>query len=487
MPHCFLGCVAAVAALSAYPEEIWNDGAVNSVFDIDVNAAGGLFYGATGATGLVVWTTANVGVNGAVGRLDTLGMASRVVVVGDVAFLVDSVMGVAIVDVSAPAKPVLLGSYEDLDVKEIAVSADGTFLYALRSNSVITVDVSSPASPALLATKPLTSPTALCASPTTPTLYVSDATAEILLLNMSSPSSPTPLGTISSSGNTITTMTASGNTVYLGAKGSLILVDVTNPAVPVKTAGLPLSVDVMGISAAGTTIYMVVSLSSTEETFLKVVDVSTPAKPVEVGSTPVGLREASAVGIIGTTAYVACKDRGVKVVSVADKANMTEVGEYPGGYFGTFDVAVSANRAFLARYRGLFTYDITNPATAVQVASDTSIYAYKASVDGNTLAVADMTDLVVYDVSGGVPVLLGKMPFSTDGVSVKLMGSTAYAADDDGLKIYDLKAMKMVGSLAVASVAAVDVANTTAYLACGSSGTVVVDVSKTDGQHCVRC
>jgi hypothetical protein len=75
---------------------------------------------------------------------------------------------------------------------------------------------------------------------------------------------------------------------------------------------------------------------------LRVVDVSTPANPTEVGfyDTP---RSAYGVAVSGSTVYVADWSRGLRVVDVSTPANPTEV-----GYFTTRRVMPMASRSAAA-------------------------------------------------------------------------------------------------------------------------------------------
>ena len=59
---------------------------------------------------------------------------------------------------------------------------------------------------------------------------------------------------------------------------------------------------------------------------LRVIDVSDPAHPTEVGSWDTGTGRRVAVS--GTYAYVAAGGGGLRVIDVSDPAHPTEVGSY---------------------------------------------------------------------------------------------------------------------------------------------------------------
>ncbi|MEO0070249.1 MAG: hypothetical protein ABIK18_05610, partial [candidate division WOR-3 bacterium] len=81
---------------------------------------------------------------------------------------------------------------------------------------------------------------------------------------------------------------------------------------------------------------------------LRVIDVSNPANPNEVGYYNT-LGEANGVAVVGSYAYVADERAGLRVISIADPAHPNEVGYYdtPGYALG---VAVSGNYAYVADY-----------------------------------------------------------------------------------------------------------------------------------------
>ena len=81
---------------------------------------------------------------------------------------------------------------------------------------------------------------------------------------------------------------------------------------------------------------------------LRVIDVANPAAPVKVGNydTP---GDAEDVAVAGHTAYVADGDSGLRVIDVTDPAAPVEVGFYdtPGDARG---VAVAGHYAYVAAY-----------------------------------------------------------------------------------------------------------------------------------------
>ncbi len=106
--------------------------------------------------------------------------------------------------------------------------------------------------------------------------------------------------------------------------------------------------------------------------YVVVVDVSNPAKPVEVGR--VGLYSDQwyarpwVLTVVGNYVYVADASGGMRVVSVADPGKPVEVGAYTAAGLHVMDIAVVGGYAYLATWPGgLRVLDVANPAHPVEV------------------------------------------------------------------------------------------------------------------------
>jgi hypothetical protein len=167
---------------------------------------------------------------------------------------------------------------------------------------------------------------------------------------------------------------------------------------------------------------------------LRVVDVSDPANPTELGFYDAP-GHAYGVYVSGSTAYVAHYDGGLRVVDVSDPANPTEVGYYdtPGNAEGVY---VSGSTAYLAgAYRGLRVVDVSDPANPAEVGYyDTPGNAEGVYVSGSTAYVADYDGgLRVVDVSDPAnPTGVGYYGTPGWATGVYVSGSYAYVADGGG-------------------------------------------------------
>ncbi|KKL04112.1 hypothetical protein LCGC14_2619330, partial [marine sediment metagenome] len=185
-----------------------------------------------------------------------------------------------------------------------------------------------------------------------------------------------------------------------------------------------------GVSVSGTYAYVADGWGG-----FRVIDVSDPAGPIEVGyyDTP---GRADAVSVSGTYAYVAgYGDCGLRVIDVSDPASPIEVAYYDtlGSVHG---VSVSGEYAYVAGgYDGLRVIDVSDPAVPIEVGYyDKTWGAYGVSVSGRyAYVVAGNSGLRVIDVSdpaSPIEVAYYDTPGSPGGVSI--LGPYVYVADGSG-------------------------------------------------------
>jgi hypothetical protein len=114
---------------------------------------------------------------------------------------------------------------------------------------------------------------------------------------------------------------------------------------------------------------------------LRVIDVSDPAAPREVGAYNTD-GFAQDVAVVGTLAYVAAGNAGLQVIDVSDPTAPRQVG-YSGTPSEAKGVAVLGDRAYVAASDGLRVIDISYPSPGMPVlgACDTPGWAVDVAVD----------------------------------------------------------------------------------------------------------
>ena len=148
-----------------------------------------------------------------------------------------------------------------------------------------------------------------------------------------------------------------GDYAYYGSGTALMVADVSDAALPQVVGGVVLPRMISDVAVSGIYAYVV-----DDENGLRVIDVSTPSSPSEVGSvsTPVGGAYGVAVG--GGYAYVANQSKGLRVVDVDPPSSPAEVG-FIDAPDNSLDVEVSGGYAYVAQYNdGIRVLDVSTPS-----------------------------------------------------------------------------------------------------------------------------
>ena len=273
----------AVASFGAQPGRVYAGQSGTATITVTVSNGG-----PAGASSVTVTTFSPV----ALAFLPLPGFQNAVEVSGDLVFVASGCFGLSVVDVTNLQTPVLVaqlatpGSANDVRVA-------GTVAYVAEDDGLQLVDVSDPAHPVLL-------------------------------------------GSLSFPAGRQVRVAVGGNLVYLAdLTFGLHVVDVTNPMQPREVGSLALAGTPRAVSLGGTGLggfgltgsYAVVACG---DGGVAVVDVSVPAAPVLVGTTPPGHPRAGSVTVRGHYAYVAAGEEGIygglHVVELADPTNPVEVG-----------------------------------------------------------------------------------------------------------------------------------------------------------------
>jgi hypothetical protein len=228
----------------------------------------------------------------------------------------------------------------------------------------------------------------------------------------------------------------SGSLALVGSGTTMLVLDVSTPSSPQLLGSVTLPEQVYGIAAAGSHAYVANGMSG-----LRVIDVSNPAAPVEVGVSDVTNEGAVDVAVAGSHAYVAYGSLGLRVIDVSEPSLPGVVGaiDTPGTAMG---VAVAGSHAYVADgSSGLRAISIANPAAPVEVgALDTPGYAYGSAVAGNHAYVADGTALRVISIANpAAPVESGSFSTGNTALKVAVSGSLAFVAEQyNGVRLVDV-------------------------------------------------
>lgn len=269
------------------------------------------FKAATAGSG-VAWSNVN-----RVSALDFAGAedALDVFVSGNYAYIADSTV-LRIVDISNPITPTLTGSYTAPGaINSISVSGNTAFLATAGNTAeMVVVNVTNKASPSLIINYDvggLADMTSIFISGTLAYLgRVASATAgenEFYIINIANPASPSVSGSLNLTA-TVNSVHVNGNFAYLATSvttAELTIVNVTTPAAPTQAGvydavGTSIATDVF---AVGTTAYLTKANNTSGAEFF-IINAATPATPTLVGTHEAGAN-VNGVYVSGTTAFLA--------------------------------------------------------------------------------------------------------------------------------------------------------------------------------------
>lgn len=255
----------------------------------DVKAAGNFAYAIRNG-GFIVLDVSDPANLRPVGELPT-GSFGSVALAGTLAYVTGDGLGLRVIDVSDPANPRQIGSLNTGSHTVVAVAGSHAYL-ADAAGGLRVVDVTDPTRPRQLAR--LNAPRiseGLALSGQHAYLSVDNvSTSGLWVIDLGNPQFPRRVGQISVSepGNFFVDVVASGGFVYAAEWGSsqfgggMNVIDVSNPANPVRVAHVPFGT-LEGLTVADGLAFL------TGPSDFAVYDVSDPAVPKRVGTGPAGL------------------------------------------------------------------------------------------------------------------------------------------------------------------------------------------------------
>ncbi|MFO1458325.1 MAG: hypothetical protein U1G08_02880 [Verrucomicrobiota bacterium] len=412
-----------------------------------------------------------------VGNLRTDNYANKVQVVDSLAYVADGLEGLQIMDVHNPEVPVRLGRLKLAgDTRDLHVQ--GNLVYAACAAAGLqVVDVSHPELPALVGGIP-TGGMAVAVTVVGSTAYVADANAGLVLVDVSTPASPVVLAKLSLPGEASGLHVVDSLAYVACGFGGLSVVDVRDPKAPVRVGLLPADGFLKSVHVVGSLAYVAAGQKG-----LWVVDVSQPDRPIFRGATPPQFGRAYGVTVTGNIALVSDLLLGVLAVDVSRPEEPFPLGSAPT-LAESYALQVVDGRLFIAEgLAGLRILDlrIGLPQALVWQAPPEGPLAldvpYPLSVSSDSLLPVD----VVVD-RGPARIEQGVLTITNLGTVVLRAGNPG----DVGrlpvkeFRVYNQQEIVLttLGTFPTAeTVLGVDVVGTTAYLASGSIGLEVVDIS----------
>ena len=316
---------------------------------------------------------------------------------------------------------------------------------------------------------------------------------ELAILNVANPAAPVRIGYLVLPDMVRAVTVVDSHAYVADDEAGLWVVDISDPSAPTQLGSYDTPGRAEGVVVVGPRAYIA------DETSLRIMDISDPTTPAEIGF--LDTDNAESVAVRGGYAYVgeahcageACSGT-LQVVDVSNPAAPAAVASYDmPGYTVDVGVTVVDAKAYVADgLGGLRIIDVSDPTAPAKVGAwpqeqgevqtANGVYATNVAVTDDYAYIADrLGGMSVIDVSDpSDPVQVGTYTMPGGAADVAIAGSFAYVAGRQGLQIVDLSdtaAPVPAGSYQVPSWPnRVEVKGDLAYVASGR-GLRIVDVS----------
>jgi hypothetical protein len=293
------------------------------------------------------------------------------------------------------------------------------------------------------------------------------------------------IGSFDSGGRVTKRVAVSGNRAYLAnghdpsntVFGSLDILDVSDPGQPVQVGGTKLAyADVNSVAVAGGLAYLASGFSPPFG--LAIVDVNNPAAPSLLGvyDTTAAVQHGTDVVVSSPIAYLTAGET-LQVLDVSVPASIVRLGLWTNAYT-TGEVNMSGNHAYVTA-SGLHSIDVSNPTNPVRVGGTAHDYIEGVAVSGDFAYTVGIQDFRIYDVANPSNIWQRSRLDLSNSRDVSVSGGVAYVArGSNGLAVVDVSnpdAPVLLRSVTTRGEAQnVVVAGNLAYVADGLAGLTIV-------------
>ncbi len=361
------------------------------------------------------------------------GLTDGVTVIENMAYIAHGSAGLEVIDVNDPSDPKVVGYVETSGIaNRVAVSGNTAYVTALDGqNSILyVVDIENPPDSNVIGARSdygyvfdiITKGDIAYVS----YLSLDGDAAGLQIINVSNPYKHEVIGFLET--GRIWGIAVAENTVYVSVNGDLQVIDVSNSSNPVLLGTVSTPGSANGIEVVGNTAYIADGAAG-----LQIVDVSNLSAPHITGSvtTP---GNAESITVVENTAYVTVDDTGFQIIDISNSSHPEKISfvNTPGC---AREVIVIENKAYVADcYAGLQITDVSNPSQPVNITNvETQGNARGVAVIGNTAYVAaDDGGLQMIDVSNpSNPTVIGFVDTAgfAEKVTVNEITNIAYVAD----------------------------------------------------------
>jgi hypothetical protein len=266
-----------------------------------------------------------------------------------------------VLNTKSPSAPVVQANVVDLPSSDIfnpqsaAWANSNTFYTADGTGGMAVYDVSAAGGPATASAQELLS-YAYGQTLSQQMLYSASqfaAAADLACLDVSG-GTPNLVGSLYYDNNSASAVQASGTTVFFGLSNYLKIIDASNPADPVEIGSV--AVPVSALALLGNDLFV-----STTDGRLIVYGVTTPASPNQLASVPMPV--ASTMSISGSLLLVAAGQSGLLVYDISNPSALAKQSQYLAGNAPVWDAVATVNGVVIlaADSDGILILDLANP------------------------------------------------------------------------------------------------------------------------------
>jgi hypothetical protein len=302
--------------------------------------------------------------------LNSCSGASGVAVSGHYLYTVEQDIGLKVVDISNPLRPVEMGRFGTLGWMPGGIAVAGSLAVVVDypqsgGARLEVIDVSIPAAPSLLGQLNLTGMYGDVGIAIQDSLvYVGGEYSGLYIFNIHSPSAPVVLGHSGDLGMT-KDVAVDGHYAYVASEyDGLHIVDIINPASPVEVATFDeWPCQSTGVAISGSHL----CLANFSGPF-RILDIADPVHPVSLSSMDLlPCHSERACAVVGQTAYTVTDCGEIIAIDVSQPSAPVELGRWATPSHEVFDVAISGNTLALSGYWryygcGLNTMDASDPS-----------------------------------------------------------------------------------------------------------------------------
>lgn len=345
------------------------------------------------------------------------------------------------ISVNGSFNTALAGAYDPLlYANDLAVY--GQYAYVAGKNGLTVLDISDKADPVIVGKYYTPDCEDVWVEP--PYAYLACGWRGFQVVDVSNPSSPKRVGSFDSGNAWACAMGCfiDGKTAFVANGQDLLILDISTPAAPVFKGVYPTPGNAEGVYVTGSRAY--VADGSGGMLILDVSDLTSPFR-VAVYSR---VSQARDVVVSGGTAYLADHDAGVQMINVSDPSAPVQIGIYTDVAYAA---GLSLNGSSLAVAdigSRLTVLDVSSPENPLAAAFvDVDGKPYGVCSDGRYIYAALWTDgLAIVDMADpDSPAAVGAYRNQDEFSGFDLMGQTACIATyGDGLRLIDLSAVSPV-------------------------------------------